>query len=969
MNTTDNDKFYRGAQFQAFFKNSNRSLVLKADAPHFTILAVSDTYLSLTHKQREELLEKGLFDVFPGNASDLSEKNSVHSSFMRTIETKATDELPIFKYEIYVAETDSYLTEYWTNVNEPLLDDEENVAYLINTTTNITRQLATEQALIDAESRLQLLNKELSAANEELAAGNEELTATNEILSGTNEKLVDVQNKLYVEANEKQLAIDQLKANEEDLRNAVKHFRSLADIVPSKISNALPSGEVTFFNQNWLDYSGMNFEDLRDFGYHQMMHPDEIPEFQRRLGAAAANGEQLEMEMRFKDINGNYRWHLNIASPVLDEKGQITMWVGSTTDIQRIKEEEQQLQQLLNMLPASVVVIRGESLVVEMINQSNLDYWKKTKAEVIGRKFLDILPDLADQPFAGQLRNVMATGEAIDVKESPVIFENEDGTLRETFVDYTYQALTDFYGNRNGVLVMSTEITERVTSRRLLETYADELQMVNDRLTDSNRELALSEQRFKYLIQEAPVAIGILSGRSLVVSSANVKILEVWGKTEAITGLPLSKALPELEGQPFLQILDDVYSSGNSFSANEIKALLEHQGELKELFFNVVYQPIQIDPGITTDILVVAVDVTEQVNARKRIEQAELTLRLAVDAANVGTWNIDAETRVMTASPRLKELFGFYGTEEVSLGDCIDQICPEHREMVIKAVEDAIVAGGHYDIIYKVEGFHDKKDRWLRAVGNLTQDAETGRQAFTGVIMDVSDIKQEEIRKNDFIGMVSHELKTPLTSLNALLQVSQLKLKNVEDSFLAGAMEKANVQVKRMTTMINGFLNMSRFESGKIHIENQSFDISALVKEVIAEATLTAASHSINYEDCPEVHISADKEKIISVISNLISNGIKYSPKGRNIDVRCKTKNQEVIISVKDEGMGLKPADLEKIFDRYYRVESSHTKNIAGFGIGLYLSSEIVQRHGGRIWAESEIGMGSTFYFSLPLSQ
>src|SRR4051812_25672172 len=98
------------------------------------------------------------------------------------------------------------------------------------------------------------------------------------------------------------------------------------------------------------------------------------------------------------------------------------MWVGSTTDIQRIKEEEQQLQQLLNMLPASVVVIRGESLVVEIINQSNLDYWKKTKAEVIGRKFLDILPDLADQPFAGQLRNVMATGEAIDVKESPVIF-------------------------------------------------------------------------------------------------------------------------------------------------------------------------------------------------------------------------------------------------------------------------------------------------------------------------------------------------------------------------------------------------------------------------------------------------------------------------------------------------------------------------------------------------------------------
>ena len=167
MTTSDNDKFYCGAQFQAFFKHANRSLVMKADAPRFTILAASDGYLALTHKRREELLGKGLFEVYPGSEGDPSEHNSVYSSFIRAIETKAIDELPVFKYEIYIAETDSYTTEYWTNVNEPLLDEDGNVAYLINTTTNITKQVRTEQAL--AQSVLERKDHERIADQLQLA--------------------------------------------------------------------------------------------------------------------------------------------------------------------------------------------------------------------------------------------------------------------------------------------------------------------------------------------------------------------------------------------------------------------------------------------------------------------------------------------------------------------------------------------------------------------------------------------------------------------------------------------------------------------------------------------------------------------------------------------------------------------------------------------------------------------------------
>jgi PAS domain S-box-containing protein len=264
----------------------------------------------------------------------------------------------------------------------------------------------------------------------------------------------------------------------------------------------------------------------------------------------------------------------------LDEELHIPNFKNSALDY-HFSQAQRNLEQIINMLPASVVIIRGYDLIVEMINNSNLAYWNKTKEQVLGKPFLEILPDLAEQPFAEQLRRVMNTGEIIDVKESPVLFTNQDGSTRETYVDYTYQPLLDLQGNRTGVLVMSFEITERVLAKRVTEKYAADLAQANTDLVAINQELALSEARFKYLIHEAPVAIGILQGRELVIESANQMILEVWGKSPEIIGLPLSIALPELEGQPFLDILDRVYITGEAFYANEIRSVLEHQGELK----------------------------------------------------------------------------------------------------------------------------------------------------------------------------------------------------------------------------------------------------------------------------------------------------------------------------------------------------------------------------------------------------
>jgi len=358
----------------------------------------------------------------------------------------------------------------------------------------------------------------------------------------------------------------------------------------------------------------------------------------------------------------------------------------------------------------------------------------------------------------------------------------------------------------------------------------------------------------------------------------------------------------------------------------------------------------------------------ELIKAQHKIEEGQVAFRLAVNAANFGTWHIHSVTREFITDARLKELFGYYPEESLSIEQAIAQITEEYRSYVSAKLENAIYNNGDYDVTYPAIGLHDNQLRWMRAIGNLKLDPSGAFSAFTGIVMDITEQKQDEIRKNDFIGMVSHELKTPLTSMKGYIQILLSKLKKQEDEFILGALQKANGQISKMTSMINGFLNISRLESGKIHIDHQIFDLAMLIRESEEESLATITSHTLIYEPVETTFVDADRDKIGQVIHNLISNAVKYSPQGSTIHIACVTVKGVAKITVKDHGMGIKPDDISKIFDRYYRVDGDHMFSISGFGIGLYLCAEIIHRHHGEVWAESEFGEGSTFGFSLPLS-
>jgi two-component system sensor histidine kinase VicK len=684
VSNLDNDAFYCSEQFQAYFKNSCQSLIIKANSPYFTVLAVSDTYLHLTHKKRSDLLNKSLFEVFPGSMSDPAEQFSVISSFMRAIKTRQKDELPIFKYELFMPDKGINETFYWSNINEPLFDADGNVTHLINTSANVTANLLQEQALAEAQKQLLRLERE-QILNEELAITNEELRATNEELQQT------------------QLSLSEL----------------------------------------------------------------------------------------------NYELELRVASRT-----------------KALTESESRFRKLVLQAPVGICMIKGNPFYVEVINDSFLELLRRKRSDFYHQPYWETIPEAADT-YEPITRNVVATGQAYYAKEHKIMLL------------------------RNGV--------------------------------------------------------------------------------------------------------------------EEI------------VYVDFVYEPIKDSNGLTHTILIVATEVTEQVNARKIVEHAEESLRMATESAELGTWSYIIDTGEFIVSARLKEIYGVNAEEELSYKKIMSFVAPEYRAIVAKSVKASMDAGERFDIVYPIINPQKEKKQWIRAVGKLINTDGKGSY-ITGVLFDITEQKQDEQRKSDFIAMVSHELKTPLTSLNGYLQMLMSKAKKAEDTFTLNSLEKSVNQVKKMTTMINGFLNVSRLESGKIQIDKQRFDMALLMKEIQDEIPLTLSSHQIIFAPVDSIIVTADRDKIGQVINNLISNAKKYSPLGSTINVTCLMVEDKVQISVKDEGMGIRPQDIDKLFDRYYRVQGNHMNAISGFGIGLYLCAEIIQRHEGKIWAESKLTQGSTFYFNLPVT-
>lgn len=235
-------------------------------------------------------------------------------------------------------------------------------------------------------------------------------------------------------------------------------------------------------------------------------------------------------------------------------------------------------------------------------------------------------------------------------------------------------------------------------------------------------------------------------------------------------------------------------------------------------------------------------------------------------------------------------------------------------------------------------------------------------------IEDITERREIENRKDDFLSIASHELKTPLTTIKGLVQVMQRMVPPEVSEKFKTILDKTGVYIDRLNNLIAELLDVSRIQTGNIELHKETFNFDRTVQDTVDGIQSATQSHNILIKGNTGEEVIADESHIIQVINNLLSNAIKYSPDHKSVIVYLSRVSNFLKFSVKDEGMGIKMEDQKKIFDRFYRVGDVQQR-FPGMGIGLYICEQIIKNHGGTLWVESEHGQGSTFSFTLPLSK
>ncbi|RWY55565.1 PAS domain-containing sensor histidine kinase [Mucilaginibacter gilvus] len=605
---------------------------------------------------------------------------------------------------------------------------------------------------------------------------------------------------------------------------------------------------------------------------------------------------------------------------------------------------QQNFQHLMAQAPVAISILRGPQFIIELANSQILELWGKNE-NVIGLQLTAGLPEIKDQPFVALLQGVYNTGVTHYGHEARVTLVR-DNVPGQYYFNFVYQAITDTDGSIGGIMVVATEVTEQVLSRRKLEDAEERLRLAAEATGLGTFDLDLQ----KGVIIHSP------------------RLAEIFGRrsTDNISHAELRQIVLPVDLHIVIGAFDRALQTGIYFYEARVIWL-----DATIHWIRTTGKIIYSDNGAPLRMLGTIQDISEQKRILDDLQKSEENLRLATQAAEVGTFDLDLLNQSMVWDRRCRELFGMEDFDgPVSYDNqFLFGLHPDDKEKTDQAVNRAYnrqLSNGEYDVEYRTIGIDDKKLRWVRAKGKVSFNDEDIPQRFIGAVLDITENKLNEIRKNDFIAIASHELKTPLTSLKAYIQLLHVNARKSGDSFLLNALQKSENQINKMTKLIYGFLDLSKLESGKLRLERHEFDLNALIEEVTAENRPIAQSHTITFSGGKPIIITADREKIGQVINNFISNAVKYSPKKTDIKVSAQCLTGQVKVSIHDNGIGIKLKDQQNIFQRFYRVEDESTKGFSGFGIGLYLSAEIIELHHGKIGVDSAEGQGAEFYFLLP---
>ncbi len=372
----------------------------------------------------------------------------------------------------------------------------------------------------------------------------------------------------------------------------------------------------------------------------------------------------------------------------------------------------------------------------------------------------------------------------------------------------------------------------------------------------------------------------------------------------------------------------------------------------------------------------IVMDVTARKAAERESEVSRGRLDLVVNSVDVGLWYCDLPFDRLAWNAKVKEHFGLPPDAGVTIGTFYDRLHPDDRERTREAIERSIRDRTPYDVEYRTAGL-DGRERWVRAIGRAFYAPSGEPASFDGVTVDVTErVRQEQAlkdadrRKDEFLATLAHELRNPLAPLRNGLQVMKLAAGD------AGAVEQARTMMERqlgqMVHLIDDLLDVSRISRGKLTLRKERVALAAVVQSAVegSRPLIEASAHRLAVALPPDpVWLEADPTRLAQVFSNLLTNAAKYTDRGGHIALTAERQGDDVVVSVRDTGIGIAPEHLPRLFEMFSQVDTALERSQGGLGIGLALVKGLVTMHGGSIEARSEgLGKGSEFTVCLPVA-
>jgi len=535
-----------------------------------------------------------------------------------------------------------------------------------------------------------------------------------------------------IETTEKKIVSDALQES---------NARFVNNIMQAPVAMCIFRGEnhiVEIANEQMLQLWETKAENIINKPIFEVLPGFKKQGFDEILNSVFRDGKKITTDEHFVQLNRNGQTentYINFVYEALREKdGTISGVAAIATEVtaqvlarSKVEESEQKIRQLVENAPFPIAVYVGKEMRIELANESIIKVWGKGP-NVIGKTYTEILPELKNEPIFKQVETVYETGQSFHSKNTRIDLV-VDNVLKTSYFNYSFTPLFDLNGKIYGVMNTAVDITELYLAKQKIEE---------------------SDKRFRNTVRQAPVGITILRGPEYVAEMANEAYLKLVDRTEEnFVGRPLYDSLPEVK-ETVSELLDGVLRTGIPFNGYEVPVPINRFGEMKTSYFDFLYHPLKEEDGTISGILVTVTEVSEKVEARKKIELNEDRLKIVVEASELGTWELNVKNKDFTYSDRYLEIIrGYTNDKSLTHQELLTHLHPDDANARDKGFKEALKSGLlNYEVrvIWKDQSIH-----WVEAKGKVFYDENNQPEKLIGTIRDITEEKeyQQKIEESE----------------------------------------------------------------------------------------------------------------------------------------------------------------------------------------------------------------------------